>query len=444
MGMTVFVGRSNPGAAVEWPTYRDRWPTLDTYLDDTQKDTILQSSSKNLGTSLDRIASTIAQADTDNLTSLALAQGRLRERWRIALTLAGLSENLRPTAATRRLTERVFGRAHPDSHFAFQTDIARIVGAKDTRRAYAAVLEVSENSAVHENHCVHRVRSTGSASYTKEQKTSNRQHGLKVTRQVSRLTEREHTLTALVEEVLGHATVPYEILPEDQEPQGEYVTGVLAPAFASRMSADIESDADEAAQETGSPDPQEDQDSGGSSVTTGIFSPALDPKALPRSIGISFTLRSPERMPELEVCCTWARYHERRDGWKRQPASFLTGSIDATQDRTWNAAEGVRLQLRSRAVPGGTWRVSLFLINTTEQAEPEGRPLVSEHIFQPQIRVYCRTGTELIPVRQNLPEAQSNNENTSLTSEDASLDLVYSDRFALARGHSLRGSLGGN
>ena len=242
-------------------------------------------------------------------------------------------------------------------------------------------------------------------------------------------------MTALVEEVLGPRDGPNEILPSDQEPQGEYITGVLAPASASRRSADIESEADEAAQETGSPDPQEDQDAGSSAVTTGMFSPALDPKALPRSIGISFTLRSAERVPELEVCCTWARYREHRDGWERQPAAFLTGPIDATQNRRWNAAEGVLLHLRSRAVPGGTWRVSLFLVNTTEQVEPEARPSVSEHIFQPQIRVSCNAGTELIPVRQTSPEVQPDGESSAPASEEASLDLVYSDRFALARGH---------
>ena len=249
------------------------------------------------------------------------------------------------------------------------------------------------------------------------------------------MTEREHILTALVEEVLGPRDGPYEILPDDQEPQGEYITGVLAPAFASRQSADIESEADEAAQETGSPDPQEDQDSRGSSVTTGMFSPALDPKSLARSIGISFTLRSSGPVPEMEVCCTWARYSRQRDGWERRPSAFLTGPIDATRNRTWDAAEGVRLQLRSRAVSGDTWRVSLFLVNTTEMVEPEGRPSASEHIFQPQIRVVCGTGTELIPVRQAVPEVLDGGENSALTSEDASLDLVYSKRFALARGH---------
>ena len=145
MGMTVFAGRSNQRVAAEWLTYRDRWPTYDAFLEDTQRDMILRSGRKDLEASLDEIASTLAQADADDLTGQALAQGRrFPERWRIAFTLSGLSENLRPTTATRRLTERIFGKGHPGSHFAFQTAMARIVGAKDTHRAYAAVLEVSE------------------------------------------------------------------------------------------------------------------------------------------------------------------------------------------------------------------------------------------------------------------------------------------------------------
>ena len=144
LGMTVFAGRSNQRFAAEWPIYRDRWPGHNAFLEDTRRDEILQSGRKGLGASLDTIASTLATSGTDEITGQAFAQGRLPERWRIALTLAGLSENLRPTAAARRLAERVFGKGHPGSHFGFQTAMARIVGARDTRRAYAAVLEISE------------------------------------------------------------------------------------------------------------------------------------------------------------------------------------------------------------------------------------------------------------------------------------------------------------
>ena len=144
MGMTVFAGRSNHRAATEWLTFRDRWPTHEAFLEDTQRDLILRSGRKGAGASLERIASILAQSNTSEITRDDLDPKQLSERWRVAFTLAGLSENLRPSAAARRLTERVFGRWHPGSHFAFQTAMARIVGANDTRRAYAAVLEVSE------------------------------------------------------------------------------------------------------------------------------------------------------------------------------------------------------------------------------------------------------------------------------------------------------------
>ena len=249
------------------------------------------------------------------------------------------------------------------------------------------------------------------------------------------MTEREHILTALVEEVLGPRDGPCEVLPADQDPRGEYITGVLAPASASHEAEDIESEADEAAQEARGADPQEDQGSRGASVTASVFSPALDPRALPRSIGISFTLHATERKPKLEICSTWARYHEHRDGWKRQPEYFLTGPVDATQNMVWNAVDGVSLQLRSRKLLKDTWRVSLFLLNTSEPADAVGRPSVSEHVFQPQIRVACQPGTELVPVRQTSSRVQSEEADGCLVSEDASLNLVYRERFALARGH---------
>ena len=254
-------------------------------------------------------------------------------------------------------------------------------------------------------------------------------------KQAGKMAEREHILAALVAEVLGPRDGPYETLPLSEEPQGEYITGVLAPASASHLAIDIESEAGEAVQESGSPDPQEDQDSGSGAVATSVFSPALDPKALPRSIGISFTVQSSDQNPELEVCCTWARYYGREDGWTRQPTAFLSGTIEPVQDCSWNAADNVRIHLRTREVSGDTWRVSLFLINETVPEDAEGRPSVSEYVFQPQIRVSCQAGTVLVPVRQAFPEIQSEVEDGSLISEDASLSLVYSDRFALARGH---------
>ena len=80
------------------------------------------------------------------------------------------------------------------------------------------------------------------------------------------------------------------------------------------------------------------------------------------------------------------------------------------------------------------WRVSLFMVNTAQMAEPP-RPSTGEHLFQPQIRVICSPTTILRPVRHTEPGPDPDAESDSQVSEDESLDLVYRDRSSLARGH---------
>ena len=64
----------------------------------------------------------------------------------------------------------------------------------------------------------------------------------------------------------------------------------------------------------------------------GIFSPALDPRALPRSIGISFTVEAASNDPDIEICATWARYRpDNNHDWQREPACYLTGVVNAAR-----------------------------------------------------------------------------------------------------------------
>lgn len=245
------------------------------------------------------------------------------------------------------------------------------------------------------------------------------------------MSERERVLIALVEEVLGPRAGPFEILPEEQNPRDEYVTGVLEPAHAHRPPDDIDADVDEVIEEATS---EEDQDSR-HVIISGVFSPALDPKAQPRSIGLSFTVEAAGPSPQIEVCATWARYRHHNQGWERQPAFFLTGPIRADQSsRLWEAAEGVRLQLRSKATGPRQWRISLFLVNVIEVAE-EQRPDTQDYLFQPQIRVHCSPGTFLVPARTSRGNDQPDPRLNPLAAEDLSLNLLYRDRMALARGH---------
>lgn len=74
------------------------------------------------------------------------------------------------------------------------------------------------------------------------------------------MTERNDMLIALVKEVLGPRDGHHEILPEEDDPRTEYITGVLAPAEAPRQQDAIEEDVDEVIEETSS---EEDQDTQG-------------------------------------------------------------------------------------------------------------------------------------------------------------------------------------
>jgi len=245
------------------------------------------------------------------------------------------------------------------------------------------------------------------------------------------MAERDQMLIALVREVLGPRDGPHEILPEEQDPRVEYITGVLEPVSASSAEERIEDNIDEVVEETSG---EEDQDTQGYVGSPGVFSPALDPKALPRSIGLSFTVEANSN-PRIEVCVTWARYYLEQNGWHRYPTGYLSDVLDISQPLIdWEASPGVRLHMRSRQLIPGSWRVSVFLINCSPIASGD-RPSTSEYLFQPQIRVHVLDGTRLVPVR-HLDESTVQSEEQSIDhKEDISLALLYRQRTAFARGH---------
>lgn len=246
--------------------------------------------------------------------------------------------------------------------------------------------------------------------------------------------ERSALLASLVKEVLGPRDGLREILSswpgQDHDPRSEYITGVLAPVEAQRDVQDIESEIDEAIEEVSS---EEDDDRDAAIVAPSSLSPALDPKSLPRSCGVSFTVASEH--PQVSICATWARYKQHPEGWERFPDHYLTGVVDGTCDESWTAEMrgGIALYLRSRNVGGTRWRLSVFMVNQTRISD--GNPDTTHYVFQPQIRVVCEGGTELVPVRLSHVEPTASVRPGSLTEEERSLSLLYEARAAYARGH---------
>lgn len=254
--------------------------------------------------------------------------------------------------------------------------------------------------------------------------------------------ERAELLMDLVADVLGPRGGPEELLPSDQDPRDEYITGVLEPDSRSedRDENAVDADADdlgvpvagdaEAAMYAGAGEEDDDEVPVGI-VAPGGVAPGLDPRSQPRSIGISFTVQSATGSPAITVYATWARYRREGDGWRRRPKSYLTGSIPA-KDADWEAGDDVRIHLRARGTTDGLTRISIYLVNTRRLRQDERRE-TKDFVFQPQIRVAVVGDTHVVPVRTvpNVdPEAADD-----AAGEEAALALIYANRAAMARGH---------
>ena len=255
---------------------------------------------------------------------------------------------------------------------------------------------------------------------------------------------REVLVSDLVRNVLGPRNGPDEVI--DGSPVAEYVTGVLAPADpAAEVDAvgDPEEELDDAivgraarpgwGADAGG---EEDADTGQNPAISSLLSPVLDPKKSPSSMGMTFAVACPAGEPELDVCVTWGRYAPHapgRDSWKRSPRHFVT-RIEAGGDAVKHVGQdgkeagpgGAEMSLHymERKNSSGTLLVSLYVVNRI-RVPSGGRATAEHHIFQPQIRVACGSGTEIVSEHTRGPASGDDDES----------DVLYRNKRALARGH---------
>jgi hypothetical protein len=245
-------------------------------------------------------------------------------------------------------------------------------------------------------------------------------------------------LAELVREVLGPRSGPREEL--DLNPLDEYLTGVLQPAelITAPEPEGIDDRLPEEA-EPGEEDLEEPQ------ITPVVFSPVLDPRRRPSSMGLSFRVSTGTDRPQLRICVSWARYFRRRPEqngqttgrpvWVREPRVRVL-ECAGSQD-FWLSPEGTlpgpgpeaEVSLHALVTPEdiepGAFRVLLQLVNRI-RPRTEGQLRTEECIFQPSIRVVCGPGTGLQAARVDPGP---------LDEEDERLDFLYRDRPVMARGH---------
>jgi len=243
---------------------------------------------------------------------------------------------------------------------------------------------------------------------------------------------REIFVTELIKEVLGPRGGIYEIL--DESPVSEYITGVLAPIVEKEyIPPEIDNEAQIPTEDTQTYEEEIDDIDVN---TPPLFYPALDPKSKPSTMGLSFIIRS--EVPRIDVCLTWARYEgfiieDNKPRWKRNPRfSIFTPELKSTI--LWFDNQGKQTDDPSRAEISyhlivnsqkeNCHFVQMYVVNRIKPKEGE-MITADDHIFQPQIRVSCGNGTNLVPGIRKTPQGE----------EEKELEFLYRERPFYSRGH---------
>ena len=219
---------------------------------------------------------------------------------------------------------------------------------------------------------------------------------------------RELFVAELVKDMLGPRGGAHEVM--THSPLSEYITGVLAPriadipAFTGMRPESIDGEP----VSTSAPEPAEDEYQEQDVQAPPLLSPALDPRSLPVSFGISFAVET-DKTPEADICLTWARYYRIKRGgtvnWQRRPRYVIftlrldqrgVFYFDDSGEQVPASDAEISFHVEVKDLNGRRWLVNLYFVNRIRVSSGE-RPGVEHHIFQPQIRVVLKEGTKMVP-----------------------------------------------
>lgn len=145
LGMVLFERLPYSLIRAFWPTYRDRWPEPEAFLEDSRRDAAMRAIGRG---QTGQLLAEIARALVDRVRSSSYfdldVPGLPRDRLALARTLCGLGHQLPPISGAIRVAERVFGEPTENSRLAAQLLLARLIGVDESGRAYAGLLEVGD------------------------------------------------------------------------------------------------------------------------------------------------------------------------------------------------------------------------------------------------------------------------------------------------------------
>lgn len=240
--------------------------------------------------------------------------------------------------------------------------------------------------------------------------------------------------------MLGPRNGPREVL--ETSPLNEYLTGVLQPAdtITPEITPEPAPEPEALEEIPGIPETGE-EDTDDLEIPPPVFSPALDPKNRPASMGLSFCIRvSPDAAdPHLEICVTWARYtlDPGTGKWQRHPKYLTDVLLIGDSHVLFFPKDNQEISLHVRFNPArndnindNIFRVLIQLVNRVTPLDRD-RVRAEECIFQPQIRVRCSEGITLLEVSHRSPSGDSG----MMDQEEEELDFLYRTRPVRARGH---------
>ena len=236
---------------------------------------------------------------------------------------------------------------------------------------------------------------------------------------------RKEFYISLIRELLGPRGGSHEVMEID--PRDEYVVGILEPKDYVRGSIEEYSNSDlkrEVPSDKGALRGGEFEEDSTDDTEVDQFDtlPVLDPKALPKSMGISFVIETPDN-PLINICVTWARYLKEDGKWQRYPKSYIIENCDVRSELSKEIDMGVLVRTKSIQIENKKWHVSVYMVNVSHDFK---NTIETRHlIFQPQIRINLPDGISAASLLERSVEGE----------DEKRLAMLYRDLPALARGH---------